>query len=254
MASLKGQIGLVTGGAAGIGLASAKALAEEGATIVIADRNQLGAEQAVTAIKSLGGTALAHQTDVSSLAQLRDLFDFIEKEFGLLNILFSNAGLGGARGFDVTEEQFDQAFDVNLKSHFFATNYAVPLMKMCAPQASIIYMSSIGGFRANAETPLYCMSKAAVLMLARTAARWLGPAGIRVNAICPGGVETAFPQQWLGLTGEQFEAIKQRSASAAPLGRIGQPAEVAALVKFLASDQSIYITGTSIPLDGGASA
>lgn len=254
MTSMQDRIALVTGGAAGMGLASAKALAGEGATVIIADRNGDAAEQAAATIRATGGSALARQTDVSSLPQLRALFDMIEQQFGRLNIFFSNAGIGGANGFDVSEEQFDQVFDVNLKSHFFGTRYAVPLMKACAPHASIIYTSSIRGFRAHEGTPLYCMSKAGILMLARSAARWLGPDRIRVNAICPGGVETAFPQEWLGLTDEQFQAIQQKSASAVPLGRIGQPEEVAALVKFLASDESLYITGTAMTLDGGSSA
>lgn len=254
MTSMQDRIALVTGGAAGMGLASARALAGEGATVIIADRNGDAAEQAAATIRATGGSALARQTDVSSLPQLRALFDMIEQQFGRLNIFFSNAGIGGANGFDVSEEQFDQVFDVNLKSHFFGTRYAVPLMKACAPHASIIYTSSIRGFRAHEGTPLYCMSKAGILMLARSAARWLGPDRIRVNAICPGGVETAFPQEWLGLTDEQFQAIQQKSASAVPLGRIGQPEEVAALVKFLASDESLYITGTAMTLDGGSSA
>lgn len=254
MTSMTDWVALVTGGAAGMGLASAHVLAEEGATIIVADRNGDAAEAAAAAIVARGGRAVARRTDVSSLDQLKSLFAFIEAEFGRLNVFFSNAGLGGANGFDVTEEQFDQVFDVNLKSHFFATNYAVPLMKPCAPHASIIYTSSIRGFRAHEGTPLYCMSKAGILMLARSAARWLGPAGIRVNAICPGGVETAFPQEWLGLSDEQFQALQQKSASAVPLGRVGQPQEAAALVKFLASDQSMYITGTNMTMDGGGSA
>lgn len=254
MTSMTDWVALVTGGAAGMGLASAHGLAEEGATVIVADRNGDAAEAAAAAIVARGGRAVARRTDVSSLDQLKSLFAFIEAEFGRLNVFFSNAGLGGANGFDVTEEQFDQVFDVNLKSHFFATNYAVPLMKPCAPHASIIYTSSIRGFRAHEGTPLYCMSKAGILMLARSAARWLGPAGIRVNAICPGGVETAFPQEWLGLSDEQFQALQQKSASAVPLGRVGQPQEAAALVKFLASDQSMYITGTNMTMDGGGSA
>jgi NAD(P)-dependent dehydrogenase (short-subunit alcohol dehydrogenase family) len=254
MTGMANWVALVTGGAAGMGLASAHALAGEGAAVIIADRNGEAAEEAAASIISKGGRATARQVDVSSLEQLRTLFDFVGAEFGRLNVFFSNAGLGGANGFDVTEEQFDQVFNVNLKSHFFATNLAVPLMKPCAPHASIIYTSSIRGFRAHEGTPLYCMSKAGILMLARSAARWLGPQGIRVNAICPGGVETGFPQEWLGLTDEEYLAIQQKSASAVPLGRIGQPQEAAALVKFLASDQSMYITGTAMTMDGGSSA
>ena len=254
MNNLKDQIVLITGGAAGIGLASAKMLAEEGATVIIADQNGERAIEAATKLKALGGRGVARHVDVSSLEQLRALFDFIGKEFGRLNVFFSNAGIGGANGFEVTEEQFDQVFNLNVKSHFFATAYAVPLMKACAPHASIIFMSSVRGFRASEATPLYCMSKSGILMLTRSAARWLGPDRIRVNAICPGGVETAFPQEWFGLTNEQLQTLQQQSASKIPLGRIGQPEEVAALVKFLASDQSIYITGTTISIDGGSSA
>lgn len=254
MSSMDGQVALVTGAASGIGLASAKALAEEGAIVVLADRNGEAAAQAATALSAVGRAVVARQTDVSALDQIRALFDFVKREFGRLNVFVSNAGIGGATGFEVTEAQFDQVFDTNLKSHFFATSYAAALMRDCAPQASIIYTSSIRGFRAHENTPLYCMSKAGILMLARSAARWLGPAGIRVNAICPGGVETTFPQEWLGLTDEQFQAVQQKSASAVPLGRIGQPDEIAALVKFLASDQSRYITGTAMTVDGGSSA
>ena len=254
MSTMKDQIVLITGGAAGMGLASAKVLADEGATVIVADRNGEAAIEAASKLKAAGGRAIARKTDVSSLQQLRALFDFVGKEFGRLNVFFSNAGIGGTNGFDVTEEQFDQVFDINLKSHFFATTYAAPLMKVCAPQASIILMSSVRGFRASETTPLYCMSKSGILMLARSAARWLGPDRIRVNAICPGGVETAFPQEWLGLTNEQLRTLQQQSASKIPLGRIGQPEEVAALVKFLASDQSIYITGTTMSIDGGSSA
>lgn len=254
MTMFRERIALVTGGAAGIGLASAEALAEEGATVIIADRNEDAAKKAADMIRARGGNALARRTDVSSLQEIRALFDYVEKAFGRLHIFFSNAGLGGANGFDVTEEEFDAVFDVNLKSHFFSTRYAVPLMAGCAPHASIIYTASIRGFRAHEGTPLYCMSKAGLLMLTRAAARWLGPQRIRVNAICPGGVETAFPQEWLGLDDEQFAALQQKSASSVPLGRIGQPNEVASLVKFLASDQSLYMTGSTLPLDGGSSA
>src|SRR5205814_933818 len=121
MASMTDWVALVTGGAAGIGLASSRALAEEGAAVIIADRNGDAAEEAAASIISHGHRAVACQTDVASLEQLQNLFQFVEVQFGRLNVFFSNAGVGGANGFDVTEEQFDQVFDVNLKSHFFGT-------------------------------------------------------------------------------------------------------------------------------------
>jgi len=254
MGCLEGRIALVTGGAAGIGFASAQALAAEGAAIVIADRNAAGAEAAAASIRASGGMADSFCVDVSSLPQLRALMDFVGTRHGRLNLLFSNAGVGGACGFDVSEAEFDEAFDINVKSHFFATNYAIPLLRLCAPRAAIVYTSSVRGLRASDATPLYCMSKSAILMVARTFALHLGPSGIRANALCVGAVDTEFPRAWMSLTEEQLVDLRARSAAKIPIGRIAQPSEIASLVVFLASDQSSFLTGAAIPIDGGATA
>jgi len=250
VSDLKDRVALVIGGAAGMGLASARALAALGAAVIIADRDGDGAEHAAEAVTAAGGEARAFAVDASSPAQLRALFDFVEQAYGRLNVLFSNVGTRGPEGFDLTEGQFDAMFDINLKSHFFATNYAIPLMRPCAPQASIIYTASAGALKAGGLSPLYSVSKAAVLMLARNFARQLGPERIRVNAICPGSIETAFPR-WSGQQGEEYEATIERIGRNIPLGRIGQPEDVAGLVAFLASDQSMFMTGVGIPIDGG---
>jgi NAD(P)-dependent dehydrogenase (short-subunit alcohol dehydrogenase family) len=251
MRGLDNRVALVTGGAAGMGLASAKALAAEGASVIVADINAEAADRAARSITESGGIATAYQVDVSSLSSLRALFTFVETTFGRLHVFFSNAGIGGAQGFDVTEKQFDEVFDTNLKSHFFATNLAVPLMRNCAPHASIIYMSSIRGLQSRGQTPLYSISKAGIIMMARLFARNLGPEGIRANTICPGGVETAFPRDWLGLSQEEYKLVLEKSASDIPLRRVAQPGDIASLVTFLASDQSAYLTGLAIPVDGG---
>ena len=237
-----------------MGLAAARGLASQGAAVVIADIDGDAADAAAKAIVEEGGVADALQTDVGSNAALRAMAEFVDRRHGRLNIFFSNAGLGGARGFNVTEADFDDVFNINVKSHFFATNYVVPLMRTCAPHASIIYTSSIRGVRANADTPLYCMSKSTLLMMARTFALELGPAGIRVNALSVGAVHTAFPRKWMGLTEEEHKAVSSNSAARIPLGHFAEPADIAAMVQFLASDASRFVTGTTIPIDGGATA
>ena len=222
MSDQRKRIALVIGGGAGMGLASARALAAAGHIVVIADRDGEAAKRAAE-----------------------------EVTYARLNVLFSNIGVRGPLGLDMTEEQFDEVMDINVKSHFFATHYAVPLMKLCAPHASIIYMASAGSLKAGGRAPLYNISKAAIPMMARALARELGPAGIRVNALCPGAVETSFPR-WSTFTPEGRQAMLDSAGKRAPLGRIGQPEDVAGVVEFLASDQSMFVTGVSIPIDGGA--
>jgi NAD(P)-dependent dehydrogenase (short-subunit alcohol dehydrogenase family) len=254
MLDLQDRVALVIGGAGGMGLASSRALAANGAQVVIADRDGDAAEQAATAIREDGGQATSFQVDVSSTAQLRAAFDFVATTHGKLNILFSNAGMTGPNRYDVTEEQFDEVFNVNLKSHWFATNYAAPLMRPCAPHASIIYMSSGAGLRAGGRSPLYSVSKAAILMLARSFARELGPDGIRVNALAPGHVRTDFPRKWLGIGDADYQALVEARNQGIPLRRIAEPEDVAGVVLFLASDLSSYLTGLAIPVDGGLTA
>ena len=251
---LADRVALVIGGAAGMGLASSRALAADGATVVIADRDFEAAESAASDIRTSGGQAVAHRVDAGSLDALAALFDFVGTRYGRLNVLFSNVGITGPDGFDVTEAQFDEAFNINLKSHFFATKFAVPLMRPCASRASIIYMSSAGALRAAGRSPLYNLSKASILMMMRTFARNLGPEGIRVNALCPGHVETDFPRRWLGLDEDEYQARIRKRGETIPLRRVGQPEDVANVVAFLASDKSSYLTGLSIPIDGGETA
>jgi NAD(P)-dependent dehydrogenase (short-subunit alcohol dehydrogenase family) len=247
---LRNRVALVIGGAAGIGLASARALAAKGATVVIADRDGDAAQRGADAVRASGGEAVAYAVDASSMSQLRALLDFVGKTYGRLNVLFSNAGSRGADGFDVSEAEFDEAFAINVKSHFFATTYALPLLLPCAPHASVIYTASAGALKLGGRSPLYSISKSSILMMARAFARELGPARIRVNALCPGAIETGFPR-WSTLDEADYKATVERIGRGLPLGRIGQPEDVAGVVAFLASDQSMFVTGLAIPIDGG---
>jgi len=252
MAKLEGRVALVTGGAGGMGLASSCALAAEGAAVIVADRDGGAAEQTVKLIKTSGGKAEAYQIDFGSRTELRALFDYVQKTYGRLNVLFSNVGVTGPKSFDVTDEQFDDALNINLKSHFFATNYAVPLLRSCAPRASVIYMSSGAALRTDAP-PLYSISKASLVMMARLFARHLGPEGIRVNALCPGPIRTNFSREWLGVSDTEYDSLLEQESLKVPLRRIGTPEDIAGVVVFFASDESSYLTGLALPVDGGGS-
>jgi NAD(P)-dependent dehydrogenase (short-subunit alcohol dehydrogenase family) len=252
MSDLKGRVALVTGGGSGMGLASCQAFADHGATVIVADRDGQAADHAAAEIVASGGEAIGYHVDVSSVAELRAMFDFIGQRFGRLNVLFSNAGVKGPMGLDVTEEEFDEVLNLNLKSHLFATNMAVPLMRPCATEASIIYMSSAGGLRVSGRRPLYSISKAAVITLMRSVAKTLGPDKIRANAICPGHIDTPFAR--IGFDEQGYEAALENSNRTVPMGRIGKPADIASVALFLASDQSAYISGVAMPVDGGLTA
>lgn len=253
----EGRIVLVTGAGSGIGLASSRAFAAEGARLIIADRDIALAQDAASGIRAAGGDAVAYQVDVGTLLELRDLFDFIASTYGKLHVLFSHAGVQGPLGLHVSEAQFDKVMNINLKSHFFATQFGVPLLRSCAPHASVIYTSSTSGLRAGTLSPLYSTTKAAIVMLARSMARQLGPDKIRVNAICPGPVETPFSREYSHMAGRDDAAYAkglQASGQTIPLGRVAQPDDVVGTALFLASDLSTYLSGIAIPVDGGLTA
>jgi NAD(P)-dependent dehydrogenase (short-subunit alcohol dehydrogenase family) len=257
MARLDDAIALVTGGASGMGLASATRFAEEGATVVVADLDLQAAEAAV---KEIGRDARAVQVDVGSVASLRAMFAYVEQEFGQLNVLFNHAGVPGPKGLDISEEEFDRVVDINLKSQFFGTQLALPLLRKAAPRASIIYTSSVSGLMAAPSSPIYGMTKGGTQILMRSVAKQLGPEGIRANAICPGPTNTPMLRTFVdpdrsGMdAGEAYEQQVAARAAKIPLRRAAEPEDTADVALFLASDESRYVTGTWIPVDGGLSA
>jgi NAD(P)-dependent dehydrogenase (short-subunit alcohol dehydrogenase family) len=251
---LEGKVALISGAASGMGLASSQAFAAEGATVIVADIDGDRAEQVAQNIRAEGGNATSYRVDVSSVTQIEAMFEWVTQSHERLHVLFSHAGIQGAMGFDFTEEEFDHSIDVNLKSHFYATRYALPLLRETAPEASIIYTSSAAGLRACKPSPTYGATKAAIISLMRSTAVLVGPEGIRANAICPGGVETPFSSGFISKSGRSPDEQAERHKREIPLGRIGQPSDVAPVAVFLASDQSRYMTGTWIPVDGGLTA
>ena len=245
MPRLDGKVSLVTGGTSGIGLAAANALAKEGAHVYITGRRE---PELRTAVQQIGGNATGVRGDVSNAHDLDRLFEQIRDEKGRLDILFANAGIAryAALG-NITEELYDSIFNVNVKGVLFTVQKALPLMP---DGASIILNASVVGSKGLSSNSVYSATKASIRSFARTWTTDLKHRGIRVNAISPGTIDTPGLNNLLA-SGEAGEQRRKMVASAIPLGRFGRPDEVAKAVVFLASDESSYITGAEIFVDGG---
>ena len=242
---LEGKIALVTGGNSGIGLATAQRFVEEGAYVFITGRRQDALDEAV---KTIGCNVSAIQADAARLTDLDKLYATIQAEKGRLDILFANAGGGTLLPLGaITEEQFDQTFDTNVKGLLFTVQKALPLLP---DGASIILNASITSIKGTPAFSVYSASKAAVRSFARSWAVDLKERKIRVNAISPGVVPTP-GYNLLGLSEEQMKDFIASQAAMIPLGRVGTPEEIAKAVVFLASDDSSYVNGIELFVDGG---
>jgi NAD(P)-dependent dehydrogenase (short-subunit alcohol dehydrogenase family) len=244
---LAGKIALVTGGTSGLGLATAKRFVSEGAKVVVTGRRQAELEAAV---KELGGSALGVRGDVSNLADLDHLYRTICEKFDRLDVLFANAGGGAfvALG-EITEEHFDKYFGINVKGTLFTVQKALPLM---AAGGSIVLNGSMVSVKGVPGFSVYAATKAALRSFARTWAVDLKGKNIRVNVVSPGTVVTPGYKNELGMSDAQIKVFEAQAASMTPLGRAGTPDEIAKVVVFLASDDSSYMTGADLFVDGGA--
>lgn len=252
MKRLEGRIALITAAGSGMGRAAALRFAAEGAHVIVSDLDEAAARTVTEEIASAGGNATARRLDVSDLEALREVFDWIETEFGILHVLYNHAGIPGASGLEVTPEQYEKAMDINLRSAFFATQYAVPLLQRAAPHASIIFTSSTSGVVGSPFSPLYSLAKGGITVFMKAVAKRLGPEGIRSNAILPAMIETPMLSEFFGRdAGADIESLKADFAKKVPLARAGSPDEVAAAAAFLASDDASWVTGTALALDGG---
>ena len=243
---LSGKIALVTGGSSGIGLATAKRFVAEDAYVFITGRRQAELDAAV---KEIGSNVTAIRSDVANLADLDRLFDTIKQQKGRLDVLFANAGGGEFVPLEqVTEAHFDRYFGINVKGTLFTVQKALPLMPAGAAIVINGSMVSIKGFPAFG---VYSATKAALRSFARTWSVDLKGRNIRVNVVSPGTVITPGYKN-AGLTDEQIAEMKAQAAATTPLGRVGTPDEIAKAVVFLASDDSSYVTGIELFVDGGA--
>lgn len=245
MGKLEGRIALVTGGNSGIGLATAKQLVTEGAYVFITGRRD---PELAAAVEEIGRNVTGVQGDVSNLGDLDRLFARIKREKGRLDIVFANAGIATYGQFGkVTEELYDSIFNVNVKGLLFTVQKALPLMP---DGASIILNASIVASKGLPSNSVYSATKAAVRSFARTWTTDLKDRRIRVNAVSPGAIDTPGLSNLLA-SSEGGQQRAKMIANTVPLGRFGTPNEIAKAVVFLASDDSSYITGTELFVDGG---
>jgi NAD(P)-dependent dehydrogenase (short-subunit alcohol dehydrogenase family) len=255
MTRMDGKTAIVTGAANGIGRAIARALAAAGANVVVGDVLADDGERTAAEINADGGTAAFAHADVSDPGQAEELIARTVGRFGGLDVLANNAGIGGgmARLHEIEPADFDRVIAVNLRGTFLCSKYAIPHF-LAQHDGRIINTASTYGLIGAPGAPAYCASKGAIINLTRQLAVDYGPDGIRVNAICPGYIDTQLGRRGPRLSREEFvaaTAIRERAAAMQPLGRQGQPAEVAEVALFLASDASSFMTGSIVTVDGG---
>ncbi len=250
MERMTGRTAIVTGAASGIGRATAVLLAAEGASVVVADLDDAGANRTATTIEAAGGTARAATTDVTDSEACRQLVEIATTELGGLDIVVNSAGI--IRRADVvgtSEQDWDAVMAVNVRSIFLLGKHAVPVMAM-AGRGSIVNIGSGWGLKGGANAVSYCASKGAVVNMTRAMAIDHGPAGIRVNCVCPGDTDTPLLRSEARQLGVDEAAFLVESAER-PLSRLGTPEDIARAVLYLSSDEASWVTGSILVVDGG---
>ena len=240
---LQGKIAVISGGAAGIGFATAQLFLEEGAVVNICDINAQKIDEAIEKLDGLG-TARGYVCDISKKDAVLKMMERIHDEFGRIDILINNAGITkDAQFYKMTDEQFDAVINVNLKGNYNMTKAVLPYM-MAQRYGKIVHCASVSAFNGNFGQSNYAASKAAIMGMTRVQAKELGKYGINVNAVAPGSIMT-------DMYAAVPEEVKQKKLAGIPLRRYGDPRECAQVYCFLASDESSYITAQTIVCDGG---
>jgi len=239
MGKLQGRVALVTGGTEGIGLAVAKLFVEEGAYLFITGRRQKELDEAV---KTIGDNVAGIQGDVANMADLDRLYETIGRAKGRIDVVVANAGVGEFAAFGkATEEHFDKLFDINVKGTFFTVQKALPLL---VEGGSVILIGSVASVKGTSSFGVYGATKAALRSFARTWTTDLKERRVRTNVLSPGPIKTP-------LSGRQYPDAIARIVSTVPMGRMGEPDEIARAALFLASDDSSFVTGIELFADGG---
>jgi NAD(P)-dependent dehydrogenase (short-subunit alcohol dehydrogenase family) len=247
---LQGKTAVITGGASGIGRATALLFAREGAAVTIVDLNQGAGLEVERAISLAGGRAIFERADVTSASDCRRVIERCVREFDGIHVLFNNAGIiRRASVTEISEEDWDTVMAVNVKSIFLMSREAIPIMAR-ASGGSIVNTASGWGLAGGARAAVYCASKGAVVLLTKAMAIDHGGQKIRVNCICPGDTDTAMLRAEARQLGEAQNPFLS-DAARRPLGRVGTPEEIAQAALYLASDASSFVTGTALVVDGG---
>lgn len=243
-----GKVALVTGGSAGIGRSVALAFAERGAKVVVADIDVSGGEKMVRMIEDEGGEGLFVETDVSQSRDVQEMVERTVEAYGRLDFACNNAGIEGEQAptAETSEENWDRVMDINLKGVWLCMKYEIPRI-LEAGGGAIVNMSSSAGRVGFAQIPAYTASKHGVIGLTKAAALEYATENLRVNAVCPGVIDTAMVDRY---TGGDEEAREQLLA-AQPIGRLGRPQEIADVVVCLCSEETSFVTGIAMPVDGG---
>jgi len=251
MPRVKNKTAIVTGGALGIGRATCLVLAREGAKVAVTDILDKEGEQVVTEIKKSGGVAKFWHLDTSKESEVKKVFSEIAKTFGKIDILVNNAGIAGTSKptHELTEAEWDKVMAVNVKGVFFCTKHAIPYMQK-AGAGSIINLSSIYGIISAPDVPPYHASKGAVRLMAKTDALLYAKDKIRVNSVHPGFIMTPMVENYLKAGGNFEEGLKYLN-SLHPLGHVGEPDDIAYGILYLAADESRFVTGAELVIDGG---
>ena len=252
MNRLEGRVALVTAAGSGMGRASSVRFAQEGAHVVVTDKDEAAAAAVADEITAAGGAASAVACDVGDLDQLRAVVDAVDREHGVLHVLFNHAGIPGAAGIDVEPQDWAATVDVNQRGAFYATQYALPLLRRADRKGSIIFTASVSGVVGSPFSPLYSMTKGGMVLLMMSLAVKLGPEGIRCNAILPAMIDTPMLPQFFGReNGADISDLREAYKANVPMARMADPSEVASVAAFLASDDASWVTGVPLPVDGG---
>jgi NAD(P)-dependent dehydrogenase (short-subunit alcohol dehydrogenase family) len=250
---LQSKVAVITGAGSGIGRASAKLFAKEGAKVLIVDINEKALSEVVKEIKQAGGEATAIVVDVGKVAENQRMIETAVKTYGRIDILFNNAGIAGEGLAETTEEMWRRTIDINLTGPYFACTFAIPYMRKQGGGV-ILNTGSTGGLRASGRSPSYTATKGGIIMLSRALAKILAKDNIRVNCICPGSTETGLSDAFAGFPKTDAEKEKAQANRHAhiPLGRQARPEEQAAVALFMVSDDASFVDGVAWLVDGGA--
>ncbi len=255
MNRLANKVAVVTGGAVGIGRACVERLSQEGATVAILDVNDAAGNALAAQLSGQGRTVAYWHADTANEAQVQQVMTELVQRFGKLNVLVNNAGISGPikPTHEITEAEWDRVQAVNVKGVFFCTKHAIPHLQR-AGGGSIINLSSICGLVSTTGVPPYHASKGAVRLMTKNDAMIYSPDKIRVNSIHPGYIWTPMVEAHLKASSPDLEAAKQAAGALHPLGHMGEPDDIAWGAVFLASDESKFMTGAELVIDGGYTA